>query len=240
MVTTLQGYLDSLTVNVMGKVPLQTYETAAVLASNYLSSVGGWVPDDVGAPTGFGHAANLATVATAGVAVQTQNYQRIYAVGLVVNAVLNITQHVNLATGLSDPSVLAAFQTTLQAWIDQQLAHTNIKCASITSFTGTVTNGGQTLTAARVAINTAVLAGGQLLDPRHIALKEARTRYTLDTTWNVASLYTQTTDVIVVIVKKYTSTSYATLDGAQTNQVIITLSPTSYSLLNGCKVPILS
>ena len=232
---TLNGWKASVAAGVVETVPLQTLETALVLADDFLGTQGGWNPDDAGDPTGPGEPVSGISLSDAIVLITLQQRDRIYHVD--VAGVLNfrILLNENLSPGLDDATVIANVTDILDNVVQANLLNTNIEFVDIPSFTGAVTNG-PTDAAERQAIQQDILAGGQIIDPKAIGLIVARTEYNLDNTWNVQYLYTEPNKSVFVMVIKYTTDLYETVDSGN-QRFGITLDPISYRTAGGTVLP---
>lgn len=229
---TLSGWKQSIAAGLVEIVPLQTFESSLVLADDYLATTGGWVPDDAGDPTGPGVPASGATNAQAMQDIRDEQLERIYSADL--SGVLSFTTHyqINLAPGLSDADVLAAMEARFEDFVEAQLPSTNLAFVNLDSFTGSVVEGPTTQTE-REAIQTSILSGGKITNPKEIALVAARARFSLDNTYNVQYMYTQPGKVLFHLMVQYTDATYATEDTNATNQYVIKLDPVTYEVTSG-------
>lgn len=231
--TNLAAWKDTVVVNLIAKLPLQTYETALAYVEDYLSSIGGWVPVDIGDPTGDGAPVNGFTETQAADAIMNAQFARIYSCDLNVSANLKINFHVNLLANQDDASVIASIQTSLQDWIANQFTNAKVTIDDVTLVTGTITEGGVLSRTSQIALNNLVAGPNKLLDPRAIALKTARNTYTLDNTWMVSRSYTEDSKDIVCVIEKYQTTSYLARDLSATNYYVIMIDPNTYALITG-------
>jgi len=229
---TLSGWKQSIAAGVVEVVPLQTFESSLVLADDYLAATGGWVPDDAGNPTGPGVPASGATNAQAIQDIRDEQLERIYSADL--SGVLSFTTHfqTNLTPGLSEADVLAAIEADFEDFVEAQLPETNLAFVNLDSFTGSVIQGPTTETE-RQAIQTSILSGGKITNPKEIALVAARARFSLDNTYNVQYMYTQPDKVLFHLMVQYTDVTYATEDTNATNQYVIKLDPITYEVTSG-------
>ena len=232
---TLVSWKNTVAFGLVQSLPLQDFESALVLTESYLSSIGGWVPDDPADPTGVGEPANGETPEEAIASITTFQYSRIYTVSLNVDSDLKMSVVANLAPGLDDSSVLGSIENTVTDVINAQLTDTALELEDVTTFTGTVISGGEISATDRSNIQTTIAAGGKLIDPPVIALVATRTRYNLDTTWNISNIYTEPDEPLVFITKKYTDTSYTTLD-AETTSYTLKLDSKKYTVISGLKL----
>ena len=233
---TLNGWKQSVAVGVVETVPLQDFESALILADDYLGTQGGWVPDDPGDSTGPGMPASGVTTADAIIAITLNQRDRIYRADIAGVLNFRVIMNENLALGLDDATVLSNITSDLEDLVRANLARTNIEYVDIPSFTGTVTNG-PTDAAERVALQNLIVAGGKIIEPKALALISGRADFNLDNTWNVQYLYTEQNKSMFNMIIKYTDTTYATVDTTATNRFGITLDPVTYRRTNGNVLP---
>lgn len=233
---TLNGWISSAAAGVVESVPLQDFESALVLAEDFIGTQGGWTPDDPGDPTGFGEPASGVSLDQGIVLITVQQQERIYHTD--VSGVLNfqIIMNNNLSPGLDDTSVIANLVDLLDDVVQANLLQTNIKFVDIPSYDGVVTNG-PTDASVRQSIQNTILAGGQIIDPYAIGLGVARAEYNLDNTYNVEYLYTEPNKALFVMVIQYTDNLYETVDTTADARYGITLDPISYRTTGGTTLP---
>lgn len=233
---TLNGWKASVATGVVESVPLQEFESALILAEDFLGTQGGWNPDDAGDPTGFGEPVSGATLEESITIITDQQRERIYHSD--ISGVLNfrIILNNNLSLGLDDAAVTAAVVDILDDVVQANLLQTNIEFVDIPSYTSLVTNGPTDATI-RQAIQNTILAGGQIIDPYAIGLNVARAEYNLDNTHNVEYLYTEPNKALFVMVIKYTDNLYSTVDTTADARHGISLDPISYRTAGGTTLP---
>jgi hypothetical protein len=233
---TLNGWNASVATGVVESVPLQDFESALVLAEDFLGTQGGWNPDDAGDPTGFGEPVSGVTLDESIILITIEQRDRIYHSD--ISGVLNfrLILNNNLSPGLDDAAVSAAIVDILDDVVQANLLQTNIEFVDIPSYTDTVTNGPTDATR-RQDIQNTILAGGQIIDPAVIGLNVARAEYNLDNTYNVEYLYTEPNKVLFVMVIKYTTDLYETIDTTATARYGISLDPISYRTAGGTTLP---
>ena len=233
---TLNGWKASVATGVVESVPLQDFESALILAEDFLGTQGGWNPDDAGDPTGFGEPVSGVTLEESITIITDQQRERIYHSD--ISGVLNfrIILNNNLSLGLDDAAVTAAVVDILDDVVQANLLQTNIEFVDIPSYTSLVTNGPTDATI-RQAIQNTILAGGQIIDPYAIGLNVARAEYNLDNTHNVEYLYTEPNKALFVMVIKYTDNLYSTVDTTADARHGISLDPISYRTAGGTTLP---
>ena len=233
---TLNGWKASVATGVVESVPLQDFESALILAEDFLGTQGGWNPDDAGDPTGFGEPVSGVTLEESITIITDQQRERIYHSDISGVLDFRIILNNNLSLGLDDAAVTAAVVDILDDVVQANLLQTNIEFVDIPEYTSTVTNGPTDATI-RQAIQNTILAGGQIIDPYAIGLNVARAEYNLDNTHNVEYLYTEPNKALFVMVIKYTDNLYSTVDTTADARHGISLDPISYRTAGGTTLP---
>lgn len=209
----------------LGLLPLQDTNSGTTYVTNYLSSVGGWVPDSMLDPTGPGNPANSFTPTQAAEAIASTQFSAIYDLNFQVSLVLNIQGLIKLTPGLSFSTAASSLESTINTMITDQINNSDIplSVASITStgFTSANSTLGQTTSSVRQIIATEISSMDKIVDYKATALQFAIDNYMLDNTWNVQSVYTETGTPIVMIITKYTDNTYTTLDGTNDKEYIL-------------------
>jgi hypothetical protein len=236
MTFTLSGWTVSTTTLLLRQLPLQTYDAATALVESYLSAAGGWTPTSVGDPTGLGAPVDGSTPETASAAISSGQFARMNHVSATVNVVMTMDILANLISGQTNAAVLTQINSIVEDTITNQLIGTSMSLSSVSSVTGTVTADGISTTAQRVAIEALISTSTYNGDPRAIGVVEARRIYALDSTWSFHSFYTENGTEIAVIIRKYTSSTFATLDTTNTGQYIISIQPNGFTVIGGTVV----
>lgn len=233
---TLNGWIATVAAGVVETVPLQDFESSLVLSEAFLGTQGGWNPDDAGDPTGFGEPVSGVTTEQSIVLITVEQRDRVYHAD--ISGVLNfrIILNENLSPGLDDAAVLANLVDILDDTVQANLLNTNIEFVDIPSYTGVVTNGATTASV-RQNIQSTLVAGGQIINPSVIALSVARAEYNLDNTYNVQYLYTEPSKVLFVMIIKYTTDLYESVDTTADARYGITLNPVSFRTAGGTTLP---
>ena len=234
---TLNGWIRSVAAGVVESLPLQEFESALVLAENFLATQGGWNPDDPGDPNGPGEPTSGVSLETSIALITLQQLERIYRVDVSANMNFRIILNENLTTGLSDADVLTNITDRLTDVVEANLENTNLELIDIPSYTGTVTNG-PTTSQERRDIQTLIQTGGHIIDPDAIGLSVARAMFPIDNTYNVEYLYTEPAKVLFLQVTKYTDTLYETIDSTATSKFGITLDAISFKTTGGVIIPV--
>ena len=234
---TLNSWKVTVSIGVVETLPLQDQESAFVLAETYLASTGGWIPDDPLNPTGPGVPASGVTTEEAIQIIFNGNLNRIYSVDAQGVVTFNITFEDILTEGLSDSDVLLAIESKFRTFIESQFESTNMEFVQLDSFTGTVLNG-PTDQSERLDLQNLLTGGGKLTNPKAIALSAGRARFSLNNTFNVTYLYTESGKDLFVLIDKYTDTTYQTVDTSSTNQFVINLDPVNYTVTSGIALTI--
>ncbi len=229
----LASWKTDTSILVLQELPLQTLTTAGVLVEDYLSSTGGWVPEDVGDPTGPGQPASGETAPEAAKTIAESQIERVY--NNKITADLKVDFHIaqNLDPTLSDEDVLTLIQETIVDFLQNQLGCTTVAFNEFSGSTGVVGRSGYTTADERVTAHQQIESGEKLIDPVAIGLQIARDRFELDDFWNVTYIYTEQDQDIVVQVERYTDTNYTTLDPFTLTQQIVKIDATTYKLASG-------
>ena len=235
---TLVGWRNATTLLVVQNLPLQTAQSASILVSNYLSDVGGWVPDSALDPTGAGVPANGETTDDAATSIIALQYSKIHELRTTVTLVVDLVYHNNITTGQPDETILALSEEQIEELIEAQLADTILRVASFDNTSATIINGGETTQVNRQEIEVDINSQTKLIDPKSIALQIARSVYALDDTYNVSKFYKETDTELVFVIIKYETNQYAVVDSTAINQYVLTLDPSNYTLFSGLVRPI--
>ncbi len=217
---------------VVRKLPFEDFESAFVLVETYLSSTGGWNPDDPNDSTGPGEPVSGATTTEAADIIRDEQMGAVYSTP--VNATINISLEyiAKLVGGLSDQDVLDNIEEGLNKFIANQLLPIDLQYDLLVSFGGVPVPGSHTTQNSRIALDATVVAGGKLIDPKAIALNSARVMNSLDNSWNVTYLYTKKDNDLFALVEKYAS-NYEFLDLSDDRQFFLSLDPESYKITGG-------
>lgn len=234
---TLEDWKNTTSLGLVEQLPLQDYDAALMKVEAYLANVGGWNPDDSNDPTGPGLPVNGAIPSDAIPTIVEDNYNRIYVSNIDATIGINMSYVNNTQSGMTDTDLLNAIESEVEDFIKSKLVDLPISFVSLDSYIGTVTNEGLTTTTNRIDIDQEV-QGQDLVDPRAIALDEARKRYALSTNWNVYGIYTESSNDLIATIRRYTDVTYATEDNLETNQYIIKLDSTSFTVVSGLYRPI--
>ena len=237
MSLTLQAWRSATTLLVITKLPLQDNQSSSILVSTYLSDIGGWVPIDEDDSTGAGEPANGETPDIASSNIAVNQYQRMYDITSNETIVVKLKHNANFTEGETDDSVMTASRDEIEALVVEQLKDTMLELVSIENQSFEVVNRGLTIAQDRVDIQTAIIIGNKLIDPKTIGLEYARSHYLLDDTYNVFSLYQEEETEMVIEVRKYQDTNYAVLDSTASTRYVLSLDAENYTLSTGIVLP---
>lgn len=220
------------------QLPLQSFQSAVNLAFSYVSNVGGWVADDQQNQNGPGAPANGASEEQAASDIASQQIANVYDLSFTANVTLRVQFGQQLGSGLDLSSASAAMQSDLTSFITTTInnAALPVRVEAVVSQTadaGRSLIGGETTADVRVSIAADAVGGDKIVDYKAGALKYATTINGLDDTWNIAAVYTQAGNPIVVIIVKYTDNAYETIDTANNTTYVFTVSPTTYQVVSG-------
>lgn len=235
---TLKSWREATAQRVVLEVPNQSFETAIALAEAYLSEVGGWNPIDPTQPVGEGLPVTGETPEQAAESIRNLQANQVY--------VLNFTAHLNirgffmanLAPGQDATSALNAIEDEVRDYIQNSLGP-RLGYLEVNHISAEIASNGNTTGEERRAIRTSYNEG-DTTDPRVIALREARQANNLDETWNVSFCFVDPTQErpISIIISKYESTSFETLDSGATTQYVYKLNPRTYRVQTGVQLPV--
>jgi hypothetical protein len=212
----LEGWKTNVGALLTKRLPNHDLASARALATSHLSSIGGWVPDDVGDPTGDGSPNGGPSDQAVVDAIVTDQLSRTHTVTFSIPVTLTTTVTGSFAPGTNSGDVLAALETDAENRILDALS-SNSSMVSPTFGWGsaaiTASRSGGSLGAAQmVAVNSAVGAN-QLTDPASIATAGIRSEFSLTNTWVSTEVYTRDASPstpISVKIEQFTSTSYTT------------------------------
>jgi hypothetical protein len=238
MAFTLNGWKTTTATALIYRLPMQTFEAVLPLIDSYLASVGGWIPNSITDPTGEGFPANGVVPVDAADAIATAQISRVHRLSATIAVTLNLEYIANLAAGQPANDIIAQMQPMIEDFLERQFKKAPLDLVSVETITGVVTAGGLQSAAQRVAVQANIVAGEIQQDPRRVALNAARTLFSLDTTWNVDSVYTEPDKEIVVVIRKYTNTQYTALDTTTPNQYVFGIGAEDYRVINGIVIPV--
>jgi hypothetical protein len=234
---TLAAWLNTTTSVLLVTLPLQDYNSANVYVMVYLSTVGGWVPNNPTMPDGPGIPANSAIPSAAALSIANTQFSSVYDFNFQISIVLNLQDIGKLTPSLSFSSAAATLSgdvsNLLINLIDNSGLPLSISSISGVSYTSNSATVGQTTAAIRQLIRSEIVAGGILTDYKALALQYAIADYLLDDTWNVQSIYTEPNTDIAIIITKYTNTTYNTLDGTNDIIYVIVVGADSHQIFSG-------
>jgi len=236
MALTLNGWKLTTATLLMSKLPSQTYDSSVVLVDKYLSDAGGWVANSGQPSTGEGQPANGATPDTAVSGIIADQSSHMYRLSASVSVNLNVECVANLSAGLSDADVMAQMKSGLTAFVQNQLRPLPLEFVSIGAVSGNVTNGAYLDSTQRIAVRASIVGGRYHHDPRAVALVAAQNLYALDSTWNIDAYYITADHPIIVVITKYTSDQYTTIDTAATHRYVISINNADYKMVGGITI----
>lgn len=235
---TLAGWKLTTAGAVVNTLPLQTTDEALILVDEYLSTIGGWVPNDPGDTTGEGFPANGLSPSEAASEITSARLERTHRLDGKMNIEVNLQYIANFVPGQDDEDIIAQMRPLIEDFVQQQLSNSPLGFIDITEVTGSVTAGGQETSEERVKIREALDEGRDQRDPRVVALRAALRLYNLDDTWNVQTTYTEPNLPLVVVIRKYLNTAYISLDTGSQIQYVMTVNPNTFSVSGGVSNPV--
>tara|TARA_B100000745_G_scaffold163688_2_gene107095 strand:- start:5171 stop:5938 length:768 start_codon:yes stop_codon:yes gene_type:complete len=214
---TKEEWIRNSTISLMSLSPGYDYDTAKVEIAAYLANTaGGWNPNDVGDPNGEGAPTNNNTPEQAATAINALEISETRTLTATVDVSLKITQTGSFASGTSTTAVVNALKALMETRIETELgssAGIEFVDADWDNATTSEREGGALNSTQRVAVQTSITTDPVLVDPAAIASAYVRNRYSLDNTWIAKTIYNRGPNYpIMVTVRKYTTSSYATED----------------------------
>jgi len=226
-------FINNVSIAVADQLPLMSYDSANILAQAYMNTVG-WYSTDLSDAAGLGYPNNNDTVA---LAVKTIvdgqiNATRCYEATATISVGFNY--YLNVPTDQTPTQVQKALTTAIQAFLTKELAaNTTCELISLINLSGSVNAVGYTAAADRVIIY-ANLINPAPLDPRVIALQYVNTHYAkVDATWNVFLTYTDNISGLCIVLKKFTDTSFSTIDTTVAFDYVIVMDRETFSVQSG-------
>lgn len=236
--TDLNTFINDAAVLLLDELPLQSLDSAVTYVFAYISNVGGWIPDDPLDPNGDGHPANSFTQAQVADAITTQEIDAVYDINFTITLDLNVQNSAKLTSGLSLPAAAASLANQVSDFVTNSVNNSIIPLR-VTATSTQITDasrsllGGYTTQAVRQLIASDIADDDKDVDFKGLALLYVRNTYGVDTTWNVHFVYTELNDPIAISIRKYTNTTYATLDGGDITNYVINVSPTTFQVVTG-------
>ena len=213
-------------------LPMQDFDSAFAKVESYLSSVGGWNPDDVGDPTGPGVPASGESPEQAVGSIFSNELDNVYHLSVEGNLTFGLQCNVSLSPGLSDEDVLSLSYDYIVDVLNKALEDTNVSVIEVSSdIVGTVMPG---YTTAEQRQNIAILSGtSDPKEPYAIALKSAKEVFSLNGFYNAEYLYTEPNRPLFILIRKYTDNTFSDIDQTVSEQYNIKLNPTTYQVIGG-------
>jgi len=228
---TLTEWTDQTVAGIITTLPLQDETYTGALVTTYISGAGGWVPDSGLDPTGPGVMANGASPATAIAAIIADQYSRIYESSLTLSLDLNFRTINHLTPGLSEVAVRAAIDGPIRDDISDFLISKGFVVSNLALNASTTTVDGVFNAARRVALEVE----SPVLSVCNVGLRTARTQYGLDVLWSISHAYIKTNSPVALIIKKYTSSAYTTIDSGVTYFYLVKVDPVTKRVISGTK-----
>lgn len=219
---------------IMIRLPNHDLDSARALATSWLSDNGGWIPDDVGDPSGEGEvSATDIEVADAVRALELARTKTV-TVEFPVTLITSITG--SFGSGTTAGDIVELFQEKLESRLSELIGvdqKNTVKILSYDWLAGktTLRSTGLFDVDDRTGVEQEISEGGEgggsnLMDPAAIATSHIRNFLGLDNTWVSTFVYSKDNDdqtPVSVEIKKYTDTSYSVLDDSATSLYVVTL-----------------
>jgi hypothetical protein len=219
---------------IMIRLPNHDLDSARALATSWLSDNGGWIPDDVGDPTGEGEV--TATDIEVADEVRALELARTKTVTVQFPVILKTTITGSFGSDSTGGDIVELFQEKLETRLSELIGvdqENTIKILSYDWLAGktTIRTTGLFDVDDRTGVEQEISEGGEgggsnLIDPAAIATKHIRNFLGLDSTWVSTFVYSKDNNAetpVSVEIKKYTDTSYSVLDDSATSYYVVTL-----------------
>jgi hypothetical protein len=245
-VSDLITFISDVALIILNQLPLQSLDSATVLAYSYLSDTGGWVPDDPLNPNGPGQPFNGETEQEFADAITIQQFDTIYDINFTVTLTLNLQAITKLTDGLSLNDAAASMVNQVSDFITDSINNSPLPLrvestsTQVTDSDRSIVGGytiedGNTTQALRQIIDDDLTDFDTIkdIDYKSLALLYVRNTYGLDHSWNVHSIYTEIDNPITIIIRKYVDQTYAALDTNDLTVYVMNVSPTTYQVVTG-------
>jgi len=235
---TLNGWRTSATNGLVESIPLQTFDDALILVDEYIATVGGWIPSEITDPTGEGVLNTGESPTEAIASIVDGRLDRVHRLQATMNVEVNLDFITNFAIGQSDEDIIAQMQPLIEAFVQRQLTKSPLSYVGVTDLSGVLLRGGDLNAQERVDLEVDLAAGQTLQSPLAVAVRTARTLYGLDNTWTANTVYTEPNSPIVVIIRKFVDTSFASLEQGIDQQYVINVNQDDYNITGGVISPV--
>lgn len=239
--TDLITFLNETSLLVLDELPLQSLNDSLLLVYAYISDVGGWVPVDPLDPTGNGAPANNFTEQQVADAITEIEYSAIYDIDFEVVVTVKVHGVAKLTPGLTLNSAAASMSAQMETFVIDTIngSPIPIHVDSVGTQSPDIPRsslGGYTTPELRQQTETDINGlpmSEAVIDHRAIAILYVRSTYGVDDTWSASSVYTQINNPFMIIIQKYTDTTYTVLDISEPRKYIIGVSPTTFRVTSG-------
>ncbi len=232
--STLAEFTDTVVANVIAGITLQDQSSTTTLVENYITSEGGWVPDDVGDPTGEGHLANDEDEDDATTSIIEAEYAKIYESDLTLTVTFNLKRISYLTAGLDEASIKAAIDGTVRNELTDALGALGFITTDSTLDDSDSTTSGVFSAARRVAI--AAESPTESYSAR--VLEDAARSFGLSNLWSISHMFTLNDKPVTYTIKKYTNSSYNVLDSGITYCYVVKADPLTQRIISTLKLDI--
>ncbi|RMH18911.1 MAG: hypothetical protein D6698_06385 [Gammaproteobacteria bacterium] len=217
-----QGWIDTVVANLHPRPIGFTPNDLETRVTDYLSSIGGWVPDDPAVPTGKGEPANGFSPQEAADAVKDILFSEVNEASGTFTIQLNSKYLTRVDPTASNADSVVAVE--VEAALARALSDSPFSVvASSISSSLTLASRGTLTSSDRVAIELAI-SGNLVQSPIEYAVKSLRGIYMLGNTWNARSASITSDDLVLVEIVNYTDSSYTTEDSSTNETYRVTVS----------------
>jgi hypothetical protein len=231
----MESWQNNIGIRLMAATPTILIEDGIALAENYLSTTGGWNPDNPAVPTGLGVPASGLSDDAVVALLLSQLAASQYEFTATVTLPVTFTVYANLAAGLPAAQVRDAVSSQVRDYINRIAADLPIGINTVSlpyvEFDSDVV--GTTVQAQRVSYQDNLESPAPNI--LSVALGQVRDMYSLDTTWNIASVFTSDINTTVIF-RKYIDPNYTAVDPTDTDQIVVGIDPDRGNVISGIRV----
>lgn len=235
---TLAAWKQNIAVRLVSNVPTLTIADGTTLAESYLSSTGGWIPDNPGEPTDLGEPASGLYDYQVVAEILSQITSSQYEFSATVTLPVTFRVYANLSPGLDDAQVRDAVASQVREYLTRTVAHLPI---GIDPSTLVYTSIDSQVVGSTTSTQRQSFQAGTTLTPVPIlsnTLIDLRDRYDLDEKWNIISVFVSPTGgsgETFVDARKFTDTTYTVYDSAETTHIMALINADTGIILTGTR-----
>jgi len=220
-------FVNNVAMVVADQLPLTSYDAAKTLVGVYLDDIG-WNSST----NGLGVPANNFTVEETAAAVIYLQINGTVRYTATANISINFDYYLNIPVDQNVNQVQNVLTSSIKDFLSTELQNkTNINFVNLISISGDISRGEPSPEDRVMYYNN---ISHNTVDPCVIALHYINKHYSnVDSTWNIASIYTDNKNGLCVTVKKFTNTSFTVLDSSAQAEYVIVMDRESYAIRSG-------